>query len=735
MNTHKYKLLNSKEGLEKYLPRIIDGCKKTRYCSFDFESNGLPIPDKKFNLTLIGISFQPGFSYIIPLGHNESKHKDNWLPILKRIAKEILADKSIVKVAYNCKYEIKCLYRYDLDYDGFMFDSMLAKYLLKEEKPNDLGSVVKQVFPQFKNYKDDTEKLARKHGWAGIPIKELSDRCALDCDLTLRLAIEFEPKLIQHGFYKLFRNLLMPDALVLSESEYMGMPLDIPYLKILDKKYLKRIERLEEKVKNIRQVKRFEKSKFIQARKALLKDLYKSLAEKKANGAKPNVIKNLEKKISVISAGGVTNKKEAKLFEPLNLKSPAQLKELLFYSKKGFRFDIIKFTKDKNKQTTDNASTDEETLLALEKIDKSKFIKYLLKSRELTTLYGTFIKGMLERQTNDHVYAGFLLHGTVTGRLSSTNPNLQNVPRTTTNPDIKRAFLPPPGYALLEVDYSQAELRIVAELSKDEAMIEIFKKNYNIHVATACKVYNRLDDYEEIKGLIKIGEKMEAHELQAPENKEYLFWVKAKKKAKTINFGILYGQGPSKLAEGMGVTIDEAKTFIKQWYKAYPRVKVWIDKQHKKAQKDGYVFNIFGRKRRLPDALYTDKQAKKLGLEGKKAEALRQSVNAPIQGGSSDICQLAAVEVYEERRQGKLPFYLRQIYTVHDSLGYPIKLEDIHEVIPKIVKICSNPNIEKWFGFKLEHVDMKVSPEIGLHWADLEEYDPNKDYTKLQLLK
>lgn len=733
--SHRYKLLSSKDLLEKYIPIIIKGCKKTRYCSFDFETNGEQVPSKTFFITLLGISYQPGLSFIIPLGHNESPIKKDWFKYLRQISKEILMDPSIVKIAHNCKYEIKCLHRFGLDYEGFMFDTMLAKYLLKEERPHGLGEIVKEVFPEFSSYKDDTEKLAKKHGWANIPLKELSDRCALDTDLTLRLAIYFEPKLIENKFYKLFRNLLVPDTKVLAESELYGMPLDLNHLKALDKKYTSQLIKLDEKLRKKKRVTKYQAYRLKSLKSKYIAQLKDELNEKKKRGASALTIKNTENKISQILAGSFTTKKDQKLFEPINFASPDQLKDLLFYSKKGFKFDIVKYTKDKNNKTlTENASTDEETLLQLQKIDKSGFIKGLLEFRGLKTLHGTFVKGQLERQVNSTAYASFLLHGTVTGRLSSKDPNLQNIPRTTTNPDIKRAFLPPAGYALLEVDYSQAELRIVAELSEDPTMIDIFARNYNIHVATACRVYKELDRYDEIKKIIKIGEAMEAHELQKPENKDYLFWVKAKKQAKTINFGILYGQGPAKLAEGMGVSVEAAKEFIKLWFKAYPEVEKWISKQQKYAQKHGYVYNLFGRKRRLPDALLSEAQAKKYDLSGKRAEALRQSVNAPIQGGSSDICQLAAVEIYEERFQGKLPFYMRQLYTVHDSLGYPILPEDIHSVIPKIIDICSNPNIEEWFGFKMKHVNMKVSPEIGVHWADLEEYNPEKDYSTLQLL-
>jgi DNA polymerase I-like protein with 3'-5' exonuclease and polymerase domains len=741
MSYHNYKILNSKADLDKYLPIIIKGCKETKYCSFDFETNGLAPSHPDFFITLIGISFQPSFAYIIPLGHNESNHKKNWIKILRVIAKEILADESIVKVAFNAKYEMKCLYAYNLDYKGYMFDPMLAKYLLKEERPNDLGAVVQLVFNEFNNYKDDTAALANKFGWANIPLEDISKRCALDCDLTLRLAIYLEPKLIELNFYKLFRNLLMPDSKVLAESELGGFNIDKKYLLSLDKKYSKKLRILEKKIRKLKTVRIYQKYTWKKRKQDMIDELNQEIKDLMDAGksATDRTIKSRQEKISRIIAGNYETKKEKEIAEPLNLASPDQLKDLLFYSKKGFKFPIIKYTKGKDKQDTGNASTDEEVLLELKKKDTTGFMELLLEKRGQQHLYNIYVKGMLA-ETVDYpngeskVHGSFLLHSTVTGRLSSKSPNLQNIPRSTTAADIKRQFLPPPGYALLEVDYSQAELRLVAEMAVDKTMIDIFARNYNIHVATACKVYKALDRYDEIKKIIKLGEAMDAHELLKKENKELLFWVKAKKQAKTINFGILYGQGVKMLAEGMGVSQDEAKMFIKEWFKSYPQVKKWIEGQHRYAQRNGYVTNFFGRKRRLPDALLTDKEAEKYDLTWKKAEALRQSVNAPIQGGSSDICQLAATEVYEERRNGKLPYYMRQIYTVHDSLGYPILLEDINTVVPKIVSLCANPQIEKWFGFKLKHVEMKVSPEIGLHWADLEEWDPKKDYTKLQLL-
>ena len=304
---------------------------------------------------------------------------------------------------------------------------------------------------------------------------------------------------------------------------------------------------------------------------------------------------------------------------------------------------------------------------------------------------------------------------------NSKNPNLQNIPRGTTAKDIKKMFVPPPGYLLLEVDYSQAELRLVAELSGDKAMIDIFSRGYNIHVATACKVNGAMERYNEIhKGILK-----------DPNHPDNFFWEKQKKRAKLINFGILYGQTEKKLSVELECSENEAKKFIQQWFDAYPQARKWIENQQKFAMKHGFVKNIFGRKRRLPNAMMTRDQAKRSNLFGFWLESLRQAVNAPIQGGSSDLTQFASVIIREKILRHELPATLRQVYTVHDSIGYIIKPQDIHKVTPELVKVCANPDTKKYFGFALEKVVMKVSPEIGINWGSLEEYSPEADYTLL----
>ena len=533
----------------------------------------------------------------------------------------------------------------------------------------------------------------------------------------------FERRLIDKNLYQLYRNLLMPIAQVLAESSYSGMIVDRTYLEKLERSYKSKLSKLILRLKNNKRIKKFERASRLDKIKDLIGEAKKEIEMLEEDENRPNperLIRAREDKISRYLAGEFTTKKVLKIIEPVNFASPNQMIDLLFTHKKGFKFKIVKYTSDKKtKKETNRPSTDEEVLSALNKKDKSGFIRDLLKHRALSKLHSTYMVGILDKLSErNRIHTSFLVHGTVTGRLSSKNPNMQNIPRGTTAYKIKKMFVPPTGFLLLEIDYSQAELRVVAELSKDRVMIDMFKRKYNIHCATAAMAYTNMT-YEEFYPLTK------------DENHPKHTWaIKLKKKAKTYNFGVLYGQSPKKLAEtiaeatGGKPDVKAAERGLKDWFNTFPKVKKWIKKQHKLAKKNGYVVNIFGRKRRLPN-IYSAKF-------GEVLEAQRQSVNAPIQGTASDFTLFSAILIREQVIKGDLPKYLSpQVYTVHDSIGFYIKPKDMKEVIPKLIEICANPETKKWFGFEMKHVTMKVSPEIGITWSDLKDYDPNFNYEKL----
>lgn len=328
-------------------------------------------------------------------------------------------------------------------------------------------------------------------------------------------------------------------------------------------------------------------------------------------------------------------------------------------------------------------------------------------------------KTIMDLSVNDkHSYvtrSNYVSCNTVTGRLSSRNPNLQNMPRDTTANDIKYMFVCPPGKVMMQLDYSQAELRVVAAWSQDKQMMEWFNTGHDIHLATACKKYNI--PYEE------------AYKIYSDEsNPEYKVWKVRRKQAKTIGFGVLYQQGPNHLKETLStpdhrVSKEEALVFLNDWFETFPGVARFVKKQQKFAKKNGYVLSPFGRKRRLPDVFSRD--------NGKSAKALRDAVNAPIQGTASDFALFSSILIREKIMKGELPSSIEQIGTIHDSLMFYLDPKDMHTAASVMFDICKNPETKKWFGFELKGITMAVDFELGLRWSEMKGYKPDVDYVDL----
>lgn len=422
-----YKIVKSVEEVKQ----LIKHCKKTGYASIDFETSGQMYYEGGYP-TILGVSFQTGSAWIIPLGHFDSIFKHNYKRIFKMFSKGVLEDENIVKISWNAKFEYGWVKHLDGYIAGRYYDGMLAKYLLNEERPNDLKSQVRKHIPEFANYEENYE--GSKLPWDQKPLEGLSKYCALDCDLTLRLMLFYEKKLIANDFYPLFRNMLMMGTRVLGDSEYRGMNVNQPYLENLMIKYQGLIKESEMKLYANPKIKRYHKAlieskidKIIVKIEEELLQLKKELKEAKSEGdevvqrRKEKSIETREQNISRLLAHDFKDTKgEAKITEPVNFNSTQQMGELFFTSDRGFKFKVVKYTVDKkNKKETTNPSTDEEVLNILAKKDKSGFCNELLNHRKLSTMYGTFVKGMYERLSpNSRVHGRFLLHGTVTGRLS-----------------------------------------------------------------------------------------------------------------------------------------------------------------------------------------------------------------------------------------------------------------------------------------------------------------------------
>lgn len=712
-----YKLISNDEELEL----LIRHCKTTKYACIDFETSGLEFQNPDEYPTILGVSFQIGSAWIIPCGHYQAKiPTKKWKRWLRKFSAGVLEDESITKIAWNGKFEEKWLLRYGCKIIGRYFDGMLAKYLLDEEKPHGLKEFVTNFIPEFEGYEEEIDILKKKHkGWANIPLEPLCRYNAIDCHVEFLAMIWLERKLIKNGFYNLFRNMLMPRARGLAECEYEGALIDKAYLRDLVKKYEDKIKVQTEALKALKKIKKYER----RARKDKLRKIIDKIQDEiddLKDSDKPTadrLIKNREDKIKRLVMGENLSKKES--YEGINFGSPNQMVDLLFTSKRGFKFPIVKYTINKEtKKPTNRPSTDEDALLILQKRDKTGFIKGLLELRGLGKLYSTYIKGIYDiLDEKNRVHPNFKLHGTVTGRLSCTEPNLQNIPRDTTSSDIKRMFVAPPGMVLLEIDYSQAELRVVAEWANEKTMIEWFRIGRNIHVASACRANKVEDRYDEIFKITK-----------DEDHPDHVFWTKRKKRAKTINFGILYEQSDDKLREtlekdGEVVTKEQAGQYKREWFKDFPRIEKFINNQHKMAKRDGFVKTMFGQKRRLPNI-----HSSNYGL---MLEAQRQSTNAPVQGTAAQFGTFSSIIIRQQRRLGNLPGLVQEVYNVHDSLGFYVYPQYIHKLVPVITEICANPDTQKYFGFRMEKVKMQANAELSWTWGLLRGYHADEDYLRL----
>lgn len=702
--------------------RLVKACLKTGIASVDFETNAEGIYNKTFKPTILSVTFQVGSGVSIPLCHHEYENP-HWKRWLKYFGRKVVENPNITKVGWNLKFDLQIFELYGIYVRGTVLDGMLMKYLLNEEKPNDLKSMVRRYLPEHGDY-EKAEKFD-KIPWDKKPLEPLCKYGCQDTDYTLRLAMFFESKLIEIGMYPLFRHLIMPASRVLQHAEKTGLYLDRKFNQELLESYKPKIEQATSNCLNLPRVKKFSRwlvqeriSKYLASIESELEDLDYH------NPKDARKIASREQKISNIRAGVFTTKKELELTREVNLGSTIDL-PLLLYSEKGFKFPIIKYTKDKKtNRDTDKPSTDEDTLVELRltvkdpESPKAIFLDNLLELRGLKKMYTTYIEGWHDKvQDDDRIHGQFKIIGTTSGRLSSSEPNLQQIPKTSVDANIKKQLVAPKGKLYMALDYSQAELRIMAHLSGDETYLEAFAKGQDPHLAIAAKKYGV--SYEE-------ANKAYSDE-QHPDHK---LWKNRRKQAKQICFGIIYGIQKKLLAvklsdpkAGIIVTPDEAQQQLNEFFQEHPKIKKFMINQEKVLIKHGYIKSLFGRKRRLPQ-VYSDN-------EQEAAYAVRLSVNMPCQSAASDMNLFASILNYWKMRQGKLPF-MQETCNVHDATYYLVSPEYINTwVVYEIWETCRNPNTKEYFNFQIDDVSMSMDFVIGRSMAEELPFIPGYDYRKM----
>ncbi len=387
------------------------------------------------------------------------------------------------------------------------------------------------------------------------------------------------------------------------------------------------------------------------------------------NGIKLDVefLKKMERKVK--RKINILEKKIFKLSgKNFNIRSTQQLRIVLF--------DDLQIPSDGIKKNKTGFSTAFEEL---EKIkDKHSIIKLIQEFRELTKLNSTYIEALpkLVNKKTRRIHTSFNQTVAATGRLSSVDPNLQNIPvRTDLGKNIRQAFTAKSGFVLLACDYSQIELRLAAHMSGDKKMIKAFNENADIHLATAALI-NKVD-------IVEVTKKM-------------------RREAKAVNFGILYGQGPHGLAQGVDIPYFQAKDFIEEYFKIYKGVKKYINKTIENARQTGYVETMFNRKRALPEINSNVPMARKA--------AERMAANTPLQGTAADIIKMAMIQIDKEVVNKNV----KMLIQVHDELVFEIKKGQEKKSAAKIVNIMENV-------VKLK-VPMKVDVKIGDNWGEMKDF-------------
>ncbi|BDD11295.1 DNA polymerase I [Fulvitalea axinellae] len=594
---HDYHLINTPE-LRKSLAHYLSVQKA--FC-FDTETTGLDANTAE--LVGLAFSYMKGEAYYVPVPAD----RDEAQAIVDDF-RSVFENKSITKIGQNLKYDLMVMRNYGVEVEGYLFDTMLAHYLIDPDSRHNMD-VLAENFLDYAPVKIEEliGKKGKKQGtMRDVPVEKVVEYAGEDADITWQLAQAFKPELKANDLVKLYNDIEEPLVNVLATIEANGVRIDTDTLKELSVRF----------------------------------------------GEESQVI---EKKIYELAG------------QEFNIGSPKQLGEILF--------DKMKLVEKPKKTATGQYATGEEILSKL--AHEHKICDLILKFRGLQKLKSTYVDALPEMisEKDGLVHTSYNQAVAATGRLSSTNPNLQNIPiRTEEGRLIRKAFVPrDENHVLLAADYSQVELRIMAAFAKDESMIEAFKEGKDIHSMTASKVF-----------------KVPLEEVTSD----------MRRKAKTANFGIIYGISAHGLSQRLDIPRKEASAIIEAYFEQFPAVKKYMDDVIEQARENEYVETVFGRRRYLRDI--NSRSAVMRGY------AERNAINAPIQGSAADTIKKAMINIHAWMKAKKLKS--KMILQVHDELVFDAhkdELELLRKEIPTFMKAAAD----------LE-VPLEAEVGEGLNWLE-----------------
>lgn len=672
---------------------LIKDILTTGVCCFDFETVKLTDRgtfDPNFKATLLSISYQPGASFVIPLEHFESKFsREDVYKIFALFGKHVFSNPAVQKIGQNVKFDMHVASRYGCtEWFGRVDDTMVMHALYRDCDRHGLDKWVPEFFPQFRGWKMET----KGKDWAKIPMNILAPYAATDTDATLRGFIQLEKILLEDArVYSIYRHLIVTATKAIYRMEEVGNLLDSA--KIVDNKQVAYgyVLDIEAVLRGYPEVKRFIASESAAAKKRALI----TLTEKRDKAKTERLRLKYSETILAIESGNTA------VAHKMNFGSPAQLAKLL-YSSEGFNFKNIEV-----KGKVDRTGKD--ILKGIK--DNSGFINNLMILRALNTNANLYFTGLYELlDSNNRVHSTYSLAGTATGRLSSNKPNLQNISTHVKVKHayvedvvkrVKRQFIAEEGCRIMQIDYSQFELRLVAEFAGETNMINAYLSGKDLHILTACRVTGITEE--------------KYFTLPEKEQKEL------RSKAKAANFGLIYGQSAKGFMEyaknnyGVTMNLTEATDLRDKFFEAYPKLLDYHAEYIAKGKKFGYVRTLFGRRRLLEDIQGFD--------EFKRGEDERVAVNSPIQGSGGEMCIFSL-----SRSSLCLPKHpkLYIMNTVHDSIILHVPDELVPYTAKLLKRKCESTDTEQFFGKKMQHlipkVDIEIS-ELAGNWGQLTKYE------------
>lgn len=623
--TYKYQHLKTENEISDFLS-ILENQKEF---VFDVETTS----ENSMIAKMVGISFcfKENEAYYF-----EWKTLNNSFDKLKNI----LENKGIKKIGHNIKYDTEVLSKHKIETKNIYFDTMLAAFIIHPgDRKYGLDVLSFSEFGhQMQGIKDLIGEGKKQTTMDFVDPEKVSNYCCDDSNYTFKLYKKYLEEINKNEkISKLFFDIDVTLIPVLKNIEEQGVLIDVKYLEEISKEY-------ELKIKDIQKF-IFEKLNFefnLNSPKQLQEVLFEKL---KIN------TKGIKKtKTGISTASDQLEKIKESLEEDLE--------------KESLKFSFINSLGD-----------------GISIKDQIEMLSRIMEYREYEKLKSTYIDVLpgLVNQESNRIHTSFNQTIAVTGRLSSTDPNLQNIPvRTEDGKKIRKAFISASGYKIISIDYSQVELRIIAALANQESMIEAFIKNIDIHTQTAALINN-----------IKIEE--------VTKQQRYA--------AKAINFGILYGMGARKLSKETGVTFNEAKEYIEKYFKINNNIEKYINEIIRISHRDEFVENLLGRKRYFPEINSSQQFI--------ASSAERMAVNMTIQGLAADIMKIAMINIYNKVKNNS---EIKILIQVHDELVFEIKEEKLNEIIPVLKE-----EMEKAYNLP-NNVPLRVDVEIGDNWGDLINY-------------